>query len=199
MYIPVAGDAPVVFNGQADVDITTKQFSWLWPGGKEVAQALLNGISENARLLSPKAVDEIRAATPSFNQDIKDAYRSMRLEINKILNPITARRDPRFNEVKARYGALMVAKQAEITTVKLQYDRLKDELNAIQEARDTELRGLDPNMTSGKVTVEDQLARLGVSDAPLAAPSAQRSAQPLPARDLRLPSDGDGYDYLDGE
>jgi hypothetical protein len=196
MYIPVVGEDAVVFNGQPDVDIATKQFSWLWPSGKEVAEAILNGISDTGQVLGPKAVADIRASTPSFNQDIKDAYRTMRLEINKILNPITARRDPRFNEVKARYGQLMVAKQAEITRVKVEYDRLKDELNEIQEARDTELRGLDPNMTSGKVTVEDQLARLGASDAPLAAPSAQRSAQPLPARDLRLPGEDDTYDFM---
>jgi hypothetical protein len=51
MYIPVVGEDAVVFNGQPDVDIATKQFSWLWPSGKEVAEAILNGISDTGQVL----------------------------------------------------------------------------------------------------------------------------------------------------
>jgi len=199
VYTIQKGEVEKMFNGEPSIDLTTANVRWIWPGGKPVAQAMLNGISKKGAEIDKERVDMMMASTPSLGKDIKDSYTEIRQALNRIMNPVTALRDPRFNEVKRRYTQMMVAKQEEVDKARLVYERLRDELVSIQEERDEALRKLDPNMKGGLMTIERQLEELGLQDNPVLASDAQKNAKPIPLKDPgKSPiADFDPYAELD--
>uniref|UniRef100_A0A2V0RJY0 Uncharacterized protein n=1 Tax=viral metagenome TaxID=1070528 RepID=A0A2V0RJY0_9ZZZZ len=185
------------YNGEPGVDLETGSLSWVWPPGELSALAILNGLGKNE--LDSSQVKAVFAQTPALTGYVKNAYAQIKASLTRILNKVTARRDPRFNDVKKRYADLMLTQARIVESAKNVYLTERQKLIRIQTDRDAELRALDPNLTGGMLGVEDQLDNLGIDLNPLPA-SAGQKGQSEPPRPVVQPVQPDAsFAFMDDD
>ncbi|AKM52548.1 hypothetical protein [Ustilaginoidea virens unassigned RNA virus HNND-1] len=132
-----------------------------WDAPITIVAAILTAVKKAK--ISEEDVKLVAQHSPQALEKLKEAGAAYKAHLNRFLDPVALRRDPRYGEVAARYKAeirsLVAEQQAKIVEAR----KVTRRLNQLLGQRDEELAKLDPGFTPKRATAAAELAKFGIT------------------------------------
>lgn len=138
----------------------TVSFKTEWQPPVEVIAAILSAMK--GQPVTRDDVLVVAQKSPEALEKLKDCGKVFKEHFTRQLNVIELRRDPRFNEVAARYRAQLRAMLSQQSELQIQVRTIQRQINDLLAERDEELHRLDPGYTPKRQSAAAVLRGFGI-------------------------------------
>ncbi|KAK9390106.1 hypothetical protein V1515DRAFT_592963 [Lipomyces mesembrius] len=135
----------------ADKDMSPVDRIWAeWPATVDMASAVLSATDN--KVVTRDEVLRLNEQSPEAYRLLKEAVALFKAHFNRLLDPVAGRRDPKFQDVAARYKAQIRSLAAEQQELSMRQGELSRRMEQLLAERDAELSTLDPGYNSKHVS-----------------------------------------------
>jgi hypothetical protein len=113
--------------------------------------------------ISAEELEEAARVTPDLIEMLKGGVSTLKSEVGKLMDPRTMMRRPDYPVIARAWKMKITEKQKEIDEVVARLRTLQKDMGAILVQREAALKAADPQHEVVRVSVEEQLTKLGIS------------------------------------
>ncbi|KAK9368081.1 hypothetical protein V1509DRAFT_624210 [Lipomyces kononenkoae] len=133
-----------------------------WIPPVDLASGVLSALVN--QVVTQKEVLEYAQKSPQSYAKLKNAVATYKAHFNRMLDPVSLRRDPKFNETAAMYSARLRSLTAKQQDLAMQLRQVNREMDQVLSERDAKLSSLDPGYKpKHRIARAEQLPSNGIS------------------------------------